>query len=114
MLELHDIRGGRQIYDEHSVRDLMLADATAQDDHPCLFRPSCLLVDLTDVARDVNDQSWAAERVEINHVSDGTVCQRRTEDGDVVLENTVSDIPCQVVKDVYSLCRPSSTRTPRY
>ena len=63
----------------------MLADATAQDDHPCLFRPSCLFVDLTDVARDVNDQSWAAERVEIDHVSDGTVCQRRTEDGDVVL-----------------------------
>ena len=55
MSELRGIQGGRRIYDEHSVRDLVLADATAQDDHPCLFRPSCLLVDLTDVARDVND-----------------------------------------------------------
>ena len=47
----------------------MFADATAKDDHPGFSGQPRKIVQLADVLDDVNDESWIAEGVEVNHVS---------------------------------------------
>lgn len=73
----------------------MLADTASQNDHASLARRSGQFIELTDVADNIENQARRFERVEIYHVSDGSVSQRGTEHGNIVLDTLVN--PCLIV-----------------
>jgi hypothetical protein len=65
----------------------VLTYSSTEDDHP---RPLGLegdIVDPSNIADYVNDQSWVLVRVEIDHVSERAVCKGWTEDGDIILQS---------------------------
>lgn len=81
----------RAVAHQVRIRDVMLHNAAAQDDHPRALRPDGDGVDLADVLDNVYAQLLRArlERVEVQHVAQGAVRQRRAKDGDVVFPRPV-------------------------
>lgn len=63
----------------------MLANATSQNNHSCFLGFSRELIKVPDVLNDVHNEAGIAEGVEVYHISEGSVCERRTEDRDIVL-----------------------------
>jgi hypothetical protein len=47
----------------------MLTNPSSQNDHTCLFRSYGHVVQSSDIADDVNDESWVLVGVEVNHVA---------------------------------------------
>ncbi len=70
---------------QHSVRYLVFANSTTQNDHPSFFRVHGQIVQPPDVSNDIDDQSWVFIRVEIQHVTQGAICESGTEYWDIVL-----------------------------
>lgn len=68
-----DLLKYRCTYNEHGVGNLVLANASSQDDHACFLRLARQLVESTDIMHYVQYESWRAERVEVDHVSNGTI-----------------------------------------
>ena len=72
-------------HNQHCISDLMFAHSSTKDDHPCLFGGPRQLVEASDILHDVDHKSRVPERVEIDHVSKGAICQRRAEHRNVIL-----------------------------
>lgn len=98
-------------HDEHCVCDLVLADTPAKNDHTRLDGCTSELIQGSNIANYVQDETRRLERMEVDHISDGAIRQGGTEDGDVVLQQAQQCV--RERKDSYSLYTPSSIQTPR-
>ena len=63
----------------------MLAHTTTKNDHASFFSRSRKVVQSPNITNKVDDETGIAEGVEVYHISEGSVCERRTEDRDIVL-----------------------------
>ena len=100
-------------YDEHSIRYLVFADATTENNHTSLLRFSRELVQVADILNDVYYETRVLERMEVYHVSQRSIGKRGAEDRNVVLIVIGSVCNHQIPDEVYSLCTPSSIQIPR-
>jgi hypothetical protein len=73
-------------YHQIRIRNVMLNHPTTQNNHSRLPRKNSFVVDRSNVRRNVNDQAWITEGVEIYHVTQGTVGDGWAVDGNVVLQ----------------------------
>ena len=65
----------------------MLANTATEDNHTSLLRRTRQVIQLANVPHDIYGKSWVTERMDVEHVSNRSVRQSRTENGDVVLGN---------------------------
>ena len=70
---------------KHRICDLVLTNASAKDDHTRLYGFTSEFVQGSDVADDVQNETGRLERMEIYHIPDGAIRQRRTKDRNIVL-----------------------------
>ena len=75
------------------ISNMMLDEPAAENNHPSARGAPCELVDPPDILDDVDDEPLgrALKRVEMQHVAERAVCERGTEDGDVVFGCPVED-----------------------
>ena len=91
----------------------MLANSSSQNDHSGFLRFSRELVQVSDVLYNIHDEARIAERVEVDHISEGAVGECGTEDRNVVLHGASSArVPGGHAEDIYSLCTPSNIQIP--
>ena len=64
----------------------MFADTTPKNDHPCLAGGARELVQVTNILDNVEDETRGAKRMEINHVANRAVSERRTVNRNVILD----------------------------
>jgi len=76
---------------EVCVRRMMLDESAAEDDHARLLGVEGNVVDSSNVADNVHDKARVAVRVEVKHVAQRAVRDRRAVHGDVVLVRPVVD-----------------------
>lgn len=88
----------RAVPHEAGIRDVVLDDASSEDNHARALRPHGDGVDRPDILDDVYRERLGGrlERVEVEHVAKAAVRQGRAEDGDVVLVRPVVDGPLVV------------------
>lgn len=72
----------------------MLAYSSTENNHSSFSRLSRELIECTDVAHDIHNQSRITEGVEVDHISQRTVSKRRTKDRNIVLEGFVQHRIC--------------------
>lgn len=96
-------------HEKHSVGDLVLAHTATKNDHTRLLGLDAHVVETANVTDNVNAQRGGVGLVgvEVHHVTERTVSERRAEDWDVVL-NVSSDQRCKS-----SPSSTSSKRSPR-
>lgn len=82
---------GSATYNQHSIGDLMFADAAAKNNHSRLSRLTRQLIEIADVLDNVNDKTRRAEGMEVDHVPQGTIGQRRAKHGNIVLQKGLSE-----------------------
>lgn len=56
-------------HEQHGIRDLVLTDPSPEYDHARLFRPYAHVVQPSDIAYDVDDQSRVLVGVKVDHVA---------------------------------------------
>jgi hypothetical protein len=86
---------------EVCVADVVFHHTAAQNDHAGVRRIDGHVVDGAHVADDVDDEAGIVERMEIDHVSDASVCQRGTEHLHVVLVTLVQQTRLVVLVVLY-------------
>lgn len=88
----------RAVPHEAGIRDMVLDDASSEDDHSRALRPHRDGVDRPDILDDVYRERLGRrlERVEVEHVAKAAVRQGRAEDRDVILVRPVVDGPLVV------------------
>ena len=75
-----------ETYHEVGIANMMLNNTSSENNHASLLCKHCLVVHLTNVCHKINNQPGTLVRMEINHVTQGSVRQGRTKDWDVILE----------------------------
>ena len=82
----------------------MFAYATTKNDHARFLRYPRQLVESANIVYDVHYQAWVFERVEIDHIPERSVRERRTEHRNVVLHSNPQRSNWQIARCIHFVC----------
>jgi len=75
---------------------MMLHQSAAYDNYSCSLCFHCKLVDGFEISQNIQHQAWFSNGVKEHHISQGSIGEGRTEDGNGIL-------PCPIVNRILVL-----------
>merc|ERR1712157_10596 len=73
------------------AKDVMINHTSTKDDHTTSLRLQCTIVKKLNILDDINDEPCLSPSIEVDHIAECTICERRTVDWDFIFPAPVVD-----------------------